>query len=199
MKSTTIHDVTGVILAGGASRRMGQNKALLPFQGTHLIQSVHNQLARLFDNVFIVTNSPELYRFLPCPKVSDLIRGGAGSLVGIHSALFHSTTPYVFIAACDMPYLQAHLILHIVSEREDFDIVVPVSSFGPEPLHAIYRKTVFDVIDTALKKGQKKIISIFDQLRVKIIPQNEIARIDPKFQSFRNINTPEEYNALTAT
>jgi molybdopterin-guanine dinucleotide biosynthesis protein A len=149
--------------------------------------------------VFIVTNSPELYHFLPCPKVSDLIPEGAGSLAGIHSALFHSTTPYVFIAACDMPYLQANLIRHIVSAREEFDVVVPVSSFGPEPLHALYRKTVFDVIDTALKKGHKKIISIFDQLRVKIIQQNEIAGIDPKFESFRNINTPEEYNVLTTT
>lgn len=195
MNSEIIQDVTGVILAGGLSKRMGQNKALLPLNGIKIIQSISNVLTKLFKEVLIVTNSPEMYQFLPLQKVRDIIPG-SGALAGIHSALYHSSAPYVFAVACDMPFLHKGLISYINSVREDYDIVVPVSSFGLEPLHALYSTTTFEVIDKALKKGQKQIVSVFDRLRVKRVFPDKIAQIDPEFKSFWNLNTPEDYKAL---
>lgn len=195
MNSEIIQDVTGAILAGGLSKRMGQNKALLPFNGIRLIQSISDLLKKLFREVVIVTNSPEVYNFLPLRKIKDIFPG-FGALAGIHSALYHSTAPYVFVVACDMPFLQKGLISYINSVRADYDIVVPVSSFGLEPLHALYSTTTFEIIDKALTKGQKQVISVFDCFRVKRLFPDKIAQFDPEFRAFWNLNTPDDYKTL---
>ena len=195
MNLEKIQDVTGVILAGGLSKRMGQNKALLTFNGVRIIQIISDLLTKLFKEVIIVTNSPEIYQFLPLTKIKDIFPG-VGALAGIHSALYHSPTPYIFVTACDMPFLHKGVIGYINSVRKDYDIVVPVSTYGLEPLHALYRATTFDVIDTMLRKGHKQIISVFDQLRVKKVFPHEIKQIDPEFRSFWNLNTPDDYKAL---
>ncbi|HZW35647.1 MAG TPA: formate dehydrogenase accessory sulfurtransferase FdhD, partial [Candidatus Deferrimicrobiaceae bacterium] len=109
-----IEGITGVILAGGTSSRMGSHKALLPYQGGRFIDAIHRQMASLFREVLVVTNTPELFDFLPCRKVPDLIPG-MGVLSGIHSGLQHSPTSYVFVVGCDMPNLNPALIRHIAS------------------------------------------------------------------------------------
>jgi molybdopterin-guanine dinucleotide biosynthesis protein A len=104
-----IAGVTGVILAGGASSRMGSNKALLPYRGGVFVEAIFRQLRRLFPEVLLVTNSPEQYQFLPCRKVPDIFPGH-GALAGIHAGLHHSYTDAIFVVACDMPYLNPALI-----------------------------------------------------------------------------------------
>ena len=133
---TTTHGITGVILAGGASSRMGSNKALLPYRGGRFIEAIHRKLAGLFDEVLVVTNTPDQYAFLPCRKVADEFEG-MGALAGIHAGLRHSASG-IFVVACDMPYLNSDLILHLVSRAPGFDAVIPRTDAGYEPLHAIY-------------------------------------------------------------
>ena len=184
--------VTAVILAGGNSTRMKSNKALLPYRGERFIERIYRQLSAIFHEVILVTNTPDMYRFLPCRTVPDVFTG-MGSLAGIHAGLTHSATPYIFVVACDMPDLNDALIQQLVSKAADSDVVIPESDSGLEPLHAVYGKGCLPAMDEMLSSGKRKIVDCFDQLKINVVSRHEIAEIDPSFLSFRNINTPEEY------
>lgn len=190
-----IAGVTGVILAGGASSRMGSNKALLPHKGGRFIESIYRELSEIFPEVVLVTNAPEQYQFLPCRKVPDLYLG-MGALAGIHAGLAASSTQAVFTVACDMPHLDPALIRHIATSGTGCDLVLPVSGHGYEPLHALYGKGCLPAMEACLEKGMKRIVSILPQVKLREITAAEVALFDPAFHSFSNINTPEEYYGL---
>ena len=192
---SSLAGVTGVILAGGLSSRMGSNKALLPYRGGRFIESIHRMLAELFDQVLLVTNTPEQYSFLPCRKVADLYPG-AGALAGLHAGLHHSRTSHIFAVACDMPYLNAPLIRLLADRRRWADVVIPEGDQGNEPLHAIYGKMCLDPMGRALAEGRRRIVSFFPEVRVCNLARCKVAEIDPAFDSFKNINTPGEYFEL---
>lgn len=186
--------VTGVILAGGASSRMGSNKALLPHQGGRFIESIYRQLRGIFAEVIVVTDTAEQYGFLPCRKVPDRYRGGA--LAGIHAGLAAAATEAVFAVACDMPYLDPLLIRHIVARGREADLSIPLSDKGYEPLHALYSKRCLPVMERCLAGGRLRIVSILAELKVREVSAAEVALFDPDFRCFSNINTPSEYYAL---
>ena len=190
-----IAGVTGVILAGGNSTRMGRNKALLDFRGRTLIETVYRTMAELFAEVVVVTNHPEEYPFLPCPKIPD-IHKGVGSLAGIHAALSWCRTPRIFAAACDMPYLDAGLIRTLAGLLGDEAVLVPASATGLEPLHAFYAKEALPGLEQALVDGRVKIIDLMDELGARVIPAAEVAAMATTPDSFLNINSPEEYRRL---
>lgn len=184
--------VTAVILAGGNSTRMKSNKALLPYSGELFIERIYRQLAARFQEVLLVTNTPELYRFLPCRSVQD-VYPGLGSLAGIHAGLTHSTTPYIFAVACDMPYLNDALVRDLIARASDCHAVIPESDSGLEPLHAVYGKGCLASMENALAQGKSKITDSLEWEKVVVVKKEEVAVFDPEFLSFRNINTPEEY------
>ncbi len=190
-----IADVTAVILAGGSSARMGSDKALLPYRGATFLETIHRRMAALFRDVIVVTNRPELYRSVPCPKVADIIPG-LGGLSGIHAALRSTGAGHVFVVACDMPFVGADLVRCMVAMREGFDAVVPESGTGLEPLCAVYGQGALPAIEEALQSGRGKVVSIFPKIRVKTLSRDEVSLVDPGFRSFRNINTPDDYYAL---
>ena len=187
-----ILNVTAVILAGGPSSRMKSNKALLPYRGGRFIDAIYRLLSSIFSDVILVTNNPEQYEFLPCNKVQDIYKG-MGVLAGIHSGLFHSSNPVIFAVACDMPYLKEELIRYMASRADAGGVLIPDSPKGLEPLHAFYGKECLAAIETALKSGQKRIVSFFDQTNVSKIDAEEISYFDPAFASFINVNTPDDY------
>lgn len=187
--------ITGVILAGGASSRMKRNKALLPLQGETFIGRVHRKLGLIFPQLLVVTNTPELYDFLPSPKVPDLYPG-AGALAGIHAGLTHAVTPHIFVVACDMPFLNEGLIRSLAGRAEEGDVIIPENRGGLEPLHAIYSRRCLKVIEEHLATGCYRIIDSFHSLSVVKVPCEEVGRVDPHLLSFRNVNTPEEYEAI---
>jgi FdhD protein len=187
-----IPGITGVILAGGSSTRMGSNKALLPCQDGRFIETIYRQFADLFDEVILVTNTPEIFSFLPCRKVPDLF-SDTGPLVGLHSGLYHSKNPLILAVACDMPSLNSEVIRYIASRSEEGSVVVPETPGGLEPLHAVYGKSSLAAMEEALTSGEKGIISFLERIGAMRIPVADIAAIDPVFASFRNINTPEEF------
>ena len=190
-----IAGVTGVILAGGASSRMGSNKALLPHKGGRFIESIYRELSEIFPEVIVVTNTPEQYQFLPCRKVPDLFEG-MGALAGIHAGLAQSSNPAVFTVACDMPHLDPALVRYIAGRGAGVDLVLPRSASGYEPLHALYRAGCLPVMEACLSRGERRILSILPHLKMWEIPETEVAGLDPGFESFSNINTPEEYYEL---
>jgi FdhD protein len=190
-----IKGVSGVILAGGKSSRMGSNKALLPYRGGRFIESIHRQLAEIFEEVLLVTNNPEQYEFLPCRKVSDIFPG-AGALAGIHSGLYHGNSPAIFAVACDMPYLNNELVRHLADRADADSVIIPEGPAGLEPLHAVYGKGCLDAVEESLMAGERRIMSFFDRVSIVRVNSEQIAGFDPSFSSFCNINTPEEYFRL---
>lgn len=189
-------DVTGVILAGGESSRMGRNKALLEVNGERMVEAAYRRMTELFDEVLLVTNTPEIYEFIPCRKLAD-IYPCMGPLGGIHAALSGCSSDRVFVTACDMPGLNPHLIRELGSIQGGAEVVIPETPGGLEPLHAFYAKSCLPKMEGMLRAGERRILSFFDQAQVRLVPRGRIAALDPGFSSFRNINTPEDYRLLT--
>lgn len=194
--SGKIKGITGVILAGGASSRMGNNnKALLMHRGGRMIEGIYHTLAALFEEVIIVTNTPQVYQFLPCRKVPDLYPG-KGVPAGIHGALSQCSEPAIFTVACDMPHLNPRLIRHLAERYQGEDVVIPRSAGGFEPLHAIYGKGCLPALEELLQRDEKRMLSLLPQIKVLEVEEEELAAFDPTFDSFINVNTPEDYYRL---
>ncbi|BCR05634.1 molybdenum cofactor guanylyltransferase [Desulfuromonas versatilis] len=190
-----IPGVTGVILAGGESRRMGCDKSLLPIDGARFIEHIHRVMAGLFDEVLLVTNSPGLYEGIDCRKVPD-IYFAQGSLAGIHSGLCHARNAKAFVVACDMPFVSAEVVREICSHGEGGEVVIPRGAEGLEPLHALYDKSCLPAMEAVLDRGQRRIVSFFPQVQVRELGPENLAAHDPQGRTFLNINTPQEYFAL---
>lgn len=192
---TRFTDVAGVILAGGESSRMGRNKALLEVNGERMIETAYRRMAELFDEVLLVTNTPESYDFIPCRKIAD-IHPGMGPLGGIHAALSSSVAERAFVIACDMPGLNPRLIRELCGIEGGGDVVIPETPGGLEPLHAVYAKSCLPKMEQMLFAGERRILSFFDLAQVRLVPRGRIAALDPEYASFRNINTQEDYRLL---
>lgn len=191
-----IDGVTGIILAGGASSRMGTNKALLEVDGVTIIEQAYRKLSSLFHEVLVVTNSPELYDFLPCRKVPDLF-SDVGSIAGLHSGLSHSSQKKIFVTACDMPNINTDLIRELNKSFDDsFDALIPYSQGGQEPLHAYYSRRSLPVFTAAIEQGELKILDCLKKINTKFISWEEIQRMQGAETTFINVNTPAEFNTL---
>jgi molybdopterin-guanine dinucleotide biosynthesis protein A len=185
-----------VIQAGGESRRMGQDKALMPFLGRPLIQRVVDRLSPIADEVLVTTNNPDGYRFLNYCLFPDLIPG-RGALGGLYTALSSAVCEAVAVVACDMPFASAELLEAAIRLLVDevADVVIPDSGDGLEPLHAVYRReTCIPAIKAAIDANKWRLISWFPQVRVRILRPDEIKLHDPSGLAFWNLNTPEEFS-----
>lgn len=187
--------LTVVIQAGGESRRMGQDKALIPFLGKPLIQRVVDRVSPLADEVLVTTNQPDNFLFLGLPLHKDLLPG-KGALGGIYSALSIARYPRVAIVACDMPFVSSELLAAELDllDQTDSDAVIPKTESGTEPFHAVYRReNCLPAIQTALQAGQWRVNSWFPETRIRYISLEETHRFDPAGLAFWNVNTPEEF------
>lgn len=187
--------VTGIILAGGLSRRLGRDKAVEPINGQPLIGRVMDALSRITDELVVVVNTPQRGRELPLPDSAVAavdIHPNAGSLGGIFTGLSAASNQWGIVAACDMPFLNLDLLSHLLSFRESHDAVVPVLDHRPEPTHAAYSKVCLSAIEARLEAGDLKIARFFDDVRVKYVSQRQVEEIDPGRLSFFNVNTEED-------
>lgn len=190
-----ISGVSGLILAGGNSIRIGSDKSLLPLNGARLIDHVYSKMSEIFEEVIIATNSEDLYNEIPCKKVSD-VYDGLGPLAGIHSGLKHASNDRVFVVACDMPFISSKVVRKICSRIGSGDVLLPFSNCGHEPLHALYEKSCLPVIENVLDMGETRISSIFDKVRVNEISFQDLSNETLDEKSFLNINSPEDYFRL---
>ena len=184
--------ITGVILSGGESRRMGQNKALMSLGASRLIDRVVDILGDVFGQLLIVTNTPDVYADLEIPMVGDVVPN-KGSLGGIYSAIYHVMTPYCFVVACDMPFLNAALMRYMMRQMTDYDVVIPDIEGQMQPLHAIYSKACLMPIEQRLAADRLKIVGFLSDVRVHTVTADEIRHVDPECLAFQNLNTPEEF------
>lgn len=184
-----------IILAGGDSKRLGQPKALLDFNGQSLIEKMVELLKSSFNQITLVTDRPELYRGLPVKIVGDLITDRVKSpLRGIHAGLSASSLTYQFVAACDMPFLNAGLIGYMETFAAGCDAVVPRIGSYYQPLHAIYSRSCIGVIEEQIKLENYKIIDFYAKIKVHFLDETEIEKFDPEQRSFININTWSDYH-----
>ena len=181
------------IIAGGQSRRMGRDKALVELGGMSLIKRVIQRSAELGQaETILITNKPADYAHLGLPMFRDALPD-KGSLGGIYTALMQATSPAVLVLACDMPFVNADLLRFMMARLDaDTDIVVPRVNGYPQALHAIYRKTCIPPIREQLEANRLKIIRFYDQMRVRYLDEADYADLDPAGRSFTNLNTPEE-------
>jgi molybdopterin-guanine dinucleotide biosynthesis protein A len=184
--------VTGVILAGGKSRRMGRDKAFLPFGKGVLIERVIEVVRAVTDELLLITNTPEQYQRFGLPMVSDVIPE-AGSLGGIYTGLVHAKTPYSLALACDMPFVKPAFSRFLCDIAGEADVIIPKNAEDFQPLCAVYAQACREPIRQRIEAGRLKITGFFDQVRVRVIEGEVLARYDPHDVMFFNANTPEEY------
>jgi molybdopterin-guanine dinucleotide biosynthesis protein A len=187
--------ISMVVQAGGNSRRMSEDKGRKLFLGRPLIQRVVDRVAPIASEVFVTTNQPADYAFLNMRLVPDLIPGH-GALGGIYTALSSASYPVVAVVACDMPFASADLFRAAINVivREEWDVVIPKSTSGVEPLHAVYRRlTCLPFVKAAIDSNRLKIIDWFSSVRVRELSLDEVAGVDPSPLIFQNVNTPEEF------
>jgi molybdopterin-guanine dinucleotide biosynthesis protein A len=190
--------LTVAIQAGGESRRMGRDKALMDFLGEPLIVRAIRRLSPIADEIIVTTNTPDSYRFLGLPLFPDL-KPGRGALGGLYTALVSAKNPLVAVVACDMPFASPSLLTFGYDQLTQSGDDVAIAEAGDgflEPLHAIYRReTGLPAIEKAIAADKWKVIAWFPDVKVRVINKDEVSRFDPEHLAFLNLNTPEELAA----
>ncbi|MBI3159901.1 MAG: molybdenum cofactor guanylyltransferase [Chloroflexi bacterium] len=190
--------VSVVIQAGGASKRMGQDKALLPFGDSLMADYVLRQARALGDDIFIISNNPE-FPDLGVPVHADVLPG-VGALGGLHTALFHAQREFVVLLACDMPFVHLPLMRHMLALAGQHDAVIPrwQEEEYAEPFRAVYRKTCLEPVAAAIAAGERRMISFYGSVDVRLLEADEVSAFDSEGLTFVNTNTPEELEAARA-
>lgn len=183
--------MTGIILAGGKNTRIGQDKSFLKVGNRTIIERTVSILSKIFNEIIIISNTPEPYRSFGLKIYSDIIPE-KNSLGGIYTGLSVSSSRHNFFVACDMPFLNENLIKYMTESINDSDIVIPKTKKGYEPLHAIYSKSCIPFIKKQIEKNQLKILDFFPSVTVREIETKEIDVCGPEHAAFLNLNTQQD-------
>ena len=186
-------DCTGVILAGGENKRFaGMEKAFERIGEMAVFEHILSIFRELFNDILLITNRPEKFIGWDITMAADLL-DFRSSLTGLHAGLYHAATPYAFFAACDTPFLKMEMVQAVLNAVEPgFDIVVPQTRLGYEPLCAVYSRRCLKPVQAQLENGQLQIQRLFKSMRTRKIPESALREIDPDLVSFFNVNTPED-------
>ena len=185
-------ECAAVVLAGGRSSRMGQAKALLPFDGEPLIHHLVKSLAELFEEIVVVAATDQPMPTLPATVVRDEV-AHQGPVGGLCYGLSAITRAAAFVTSCDAVFLNSRLIAHLVALLAGHDVVVPHWEGRAQPLHAVYRRSVLPLLQRQLANGELRPVYLFDKVRTRRVEEAEIRQLDPDGWSFFNMNTPDEY------
>jgi molybdopterin-guanine dinucleotide biosynthesis protein A len=200
--------LTGFILAGGKSKRMGTNKSLLKIGELTIIERVVNLMKELFKEVILITNQSEEFSFLKLPMQED-IHKNTGPLAGIHSALVRTTTDKNFIISCDMPLMTSGVIKYLIEYPTNKLITIAKANNFVQQLCGVYSQSLVPYIENIIEKNDgggdernpdqiKRGCSVLEL--VKNVPA-EIIDIEKEYRDYRpgtfyNMNRPEEYNYI---
>ena len=185
-----IMDFTCAILAGGKSRRMGRDKATLMVGNKPLINQVYDKAKRIFKEVIILSNHHNGISGIDAPILKDVFPV-QGPMVGIVSALILARTPYVFVLACDMPNITEKAIEYMISEAHGEDVIIPKTSSGYEPLHAIYNRSCISYMLRFIEMNRFQITALFPYLFVRELVEHPYF-FDKGVSVFTNINAEED-------
>lgn len=187
--------ISGVILAGGESRRMQVNKAFLAEAGRPLIEIIREKVAAVAAEVIIVTNDPTAYLEVAADQiVTDLIPQ-RGPMSGIHAGLKAASFSAIFVTACDMPFITPSLINLLCQKMEETEAeaVVPFWQEKWQPLCALYHKSCLPAVERCIEEGRLKVTSFYPYIRVQPLTEDEIATVGDPQRLFFNVNRPEDW------
>lgn len=183
------HRVTGIILAGGASRRMGKDKGLCYYKGKQLVSYSIEVLKPICDNIIIGSNNPDEYSKFGYEVIVDEIKN-IGPIGGIYSCLKKSSTKRNLIVSCDTPYLNKDSLNYILESSNDYEIVIPQhANLFYEPLAGYYSSSIVAKIEESIVEEDYKLINLFNKVKFKAISTDNLPG---SVTQFKNFNTPEE-------
>ncbi len=192
-------ELSAAVLAGGLSRRMGTDKALLPLRpgDPPLAQVVLSTVGAIADDRFVVASGRPEYARFGVPVVPDRYPD-AGTLGGIATALTTAQHERCLVVACDMPFLSLPLLRWMAEQPGEYDVLVPRlpgqsrqgSGLVYQTLHAIYARRCLPAIEGRLAEGRLQVIGFFNDVRVRAIDLDTVRALDPELRSFFNANTP---------
>ncbi len=187
---------SAVILAGGKSSRMGFDKQLLQVKNHHLLRHHGRTLAALFDQIIVVTNTPQLYRGTSFTLVSDEF-SGKGPLAGLHVGLKAARSKYVYLLACDMPFINPDYILYMQKRLREEDVQACVTRSGEflEPFNAFYSRELVRDIEAYLADGNTSLFQFLRALNTLYIHEKTARGFSPDWAMFANLNTRQEFEA----
>ena len=186
-----IDNITGVLLAGGKSLRMGHDKARIEISGRLLLSRSLDLLRHHFATVLIAGDRPDLAR----PDISsipDIYPGSA--LGGLYTGLQSAKTDWIFVAPCDMPYPDAQILKLLVKHRDGFDAVVPRTPAGYEPVFALYHKRCLPHMEEMLQQGLYRIYDFYQRINIHYLHWQQMP--DGWERALLNINTPQQLSRL---
>ena len=195
MENASAPSLTAFILAGGKSTRMGADKAFVDYQGRTLLARALD-LARSVTPYVRILGSQQ--KFAPfAPVVEDVFRD-CGPLGGIHAALRATVTELNLMLAVDTPFVSWAFLQYLIGQARgapEAAVVVPRAGGGWQPLCAIYRREFTGPAERALRAGRNRIDRLFDQVRTRVIEQEQLQGAGFSPAIFRNLNTPAELEA----
>jgi molybdopterin-guanine dinucleotide biosynthesis protein A len=186
--------VTGLLIAGGMSKRMGQDKRWLELSGRTLFQRALDALRELFDEVIVALADPSPdVTAMAVRVVTDLIPNCA-TLGGLYTGLHHAGAPRVFAVGCDMPFLNPETIVRLATLDDQADVVMARLATGLQPMHAVYSKACLPHLERMAKAHQLKVqdLTQVPGLNVRLVEESNLKDVDPQLLSFFNINTPPD-------
>lgn len=185
--------LTGIVLAGGQSRRMGRDKAFLPWGRTTLIEHVLERLRPVTDELIVAVKDARAFRHLPATVVEDAVPG-AHALGGLYTGLRAASHEVCFVCGCDMPLINPVLVSALAGLINGYHLVIPRSTRGLEPLHAVYRRSaVLPAIGQQVQRQRWDVLALVSQLRARIVEREVLQRVDPTGLCCTNLNTEKDY------
>lgn len=196
---------TAAILSGGRSTRMGFDKQLLTINEKYIFENNIKQLKKEFDDILVITNTPELYDGVPGIRTYSDIYPGMGPLAGLHAALSRSDSQYVYMVACDMPVMNMEFAAFMKEQTLRFgtDVCASDADGHFESFNAFYSVNMLPALEETLSSccregrhtpGVYGFITMND-ISSTVIDEHTVRVIDPELSMFINLNTPEEYDA----
>ena len=190
-------DVTCIVLAGGAGRRMGAPKPLLRLGDKTLVEHVVAAIEPLVSSVIVVTNDAEAMAFLGLSTVADA-EPGRGPLMGLYSGLLACPTPWALVVACDAPFLSPALLEALIARRRPDAMTLPATERGPQPMPGLYPTTIASEIASLLKGGRAAMRDLVATRPVELLSAEDVRALDPEGRSFKDLDTPEDLAAAQA-
>ncbi len=184
---------SAAILAGGRAARFGgRDKSGLVVHGESILRRQLRELAQVAGDILIVGRHPDRETTGTARVIDDHVPG-CGPLGGLHTALAESIGDAVAIVACDMPYISAPLLSRLLALTGEADVVVPHTTRGYHPLCAAYTRACLEPAARRLAEGRLQMTGLLEEMRVRVVAEDELNRFGEAARLLANVNTPDDY------
>lgn len=184
--------VSAAILVGGKSRRFGTDKALLRIGDKWMVDTLSDELKKLFGNVFLISDRSDKFDFFEDAVIKDVVPD-KGPLGGLYTALLNTSSEYVFLCACDLMLLNKDVISYMLQRLNSQDVLIPIHDGKIEPTAAFYSRNCLSYAAKSLDSGNLNIRSFFDRINVEFINFEDVFSYNTIEDCFFNINTKVDW------